>query len=448
MAGDRNSRAAWLALAAGAMMLTAEAALAADWPSWRGPDRTDISPEDSGWKAGGWPPAAAAWKKNVGTGENSPIVGGGNVFVLGRVAGADNVYCLDPATGNEVWKQTYPSRGRSRFATGDEGAYVEGPISTPSYDEETGYLFSLSVDGELNGWNTAQKGAKVWGFNLFDTFQVGRRAGNRDYGYTSSPLVYGNWVVVEVGSRQGALVAFNKKTGKRAWASEDASMAGHSGGPVPIVVDKVPCIAALCLGELLVVRVDRGKEGRTVATYPYRPQYNAYLTTPAYWDGLAVVSNHLGSDDLVEVSLRGAVKRGKAPHTEVSSPVFYKNRLYKISGPLECWDVRATGVSKVWQGDDFGIGGTLIMTADDKLICLGNGRLALYDTDGKKLAEKTGVATRWPHVAFADGRVYCKNSDGELQGYVVNPSPAPSPPARSAPPQGSAGRRRSQSGLP
>jgi len=429
MVGDRNSQAARLVLAwAGAMMLAAGAARAADWPSWRGPDRTDISAEDSGWKAGGWPPAAAAWWKDVGAGENSPVVGGGRVFVLGRAGGADNVYCLDPATGNEVWKQTYPSRGRSRFATGDEGAYIEGTISTPSYDAQTGYLFSLGVDGELNCWNTAQKGAKVWGFNLFDTFRVGRRSGNRDYGYTSSPLVYGDWVVAEVGSGQGNLVAFDKKTGKRAWASEDTSMAGHTGGPVPIVVDKVPCIAALCLGELLVVRTDPGKEGRTVAKYPYRPQYNAYLTTPAWWDGLMVVSNHLGSDDLVQISLGSAVRRGNSPHVEVSSPIFCKNRLYKIAGRLECWDVKATGITKVWAGDDFGTGGTLILTADDKLICLGNGRLALYDADGKKLAEKSGVATGWPHVAFAGGRVYCKNSGGRLECYVVNPSPTPAPP--------------------
>ena len=58
----------------------------------------------------------------------------------------------------------------------------------------------------------------------------------RDYGYTSSPLVYQNQLLVEVGGKTGTVAAFDKNTGKQLWLSECRDEAGHSGGLVPITV--------------------------------------------------------------------------------------------------------------------------------------------------------------------------------------------------------------------
>src|SRR5262249_37898448 len=142
-----------------------------------------------------------------------------------------------------------------RHATGDESFY-SGPTSTPEYDRKTKYLYTLSCDGDLNCWDTDARGKRAWGLNLYDRFQVGRRPASglepddlRDYGYTTSPYVYGDWVIVEVGAKESCLMALDKRTGERRWVSEYRGPAGHTGGLVPITVEKVPCLAVLSLHD-------------------------------------------------------------------------------------------------------------------------------------------------------------------------------------------------------
>ena len=106
----------------------------------------------------------------------------------------------------------------------------------------------------------------MWAVNLYDAYGMKQRprigrSPIRDYGYTSSPLVHGDWVLVEAGSARGTLVALDKRTGKEAWASELADEAGHTAGPVPITVEGVSCVAVLTLRNLAVIRLDAGSEG-------------------------------------------------------------------------------------------------------------------------------------------------------------------------------------------
>ena len=78
---------------------------------------------------------------------------------MGWQGGEDHVRCLEAKTGKPVWTVSYKCPQYGRHATGDEGAY-SGPTSTPEYDIATGYLYTLSCDGDLNCWD-AGAGGKV-----------------------------------------------------------------------------------------------------------------------------------------------------------------------------------------------------------------------------------------------------------------------------------------------
>ena len=169
---------------------------AGDWPHWRGPNRNDVVAESSGWSNGKWTSRKPKWNSNVGIGCSSPIVVDGKLYVTGWGKNRETLVCLNATTGRELWNRSYACPQYGRHSTGDKRIYA-GPSSTPEYDAETGFLYTLSIDGHLHCWNAKDKGRPVWGFNLYDRYRVKRRpdVGTRrrtlrDYGYTSSPLLF------------------------------------------------------------------------------------------------------------------------------------------------------------------------------------------------------------------------------------------------------------------
>ncbi len=387
---------------------------AGDWPHWRGPQRNDVVEENSGWKGGRWADGKPIWEAKVGEGSTSPLIASGRLYVMGWKAGEDYVRCLEARTGKPVWTVSYKCPRYGRHATGDENVY-SGTTSTPEYDTNTGYLYTLSCDGDLNCWDTGARGKRVWGLNLYDRFGVGQRPASglakddlRDYGYTTAPFVHDDWVIVEVGAKEGDLMAFDKRTGERRWTSEYGGQAGHTGGLVPITVEKVPCLAVLALYDLLVVRLDRGNEGKTVATYPWKSAWaNNVLTPSVQGDCLLISSYHTHKSICkLKITLRGAERLWERPYaSHVGSPVIHGNYVYLASERLFCLDWGKGDL--VWEGGSYGYGGACLVTGDGKLIVWSNlGALSLLESaegspeEYRRLAQIPRVfagATTWPH---------------------------------------------------
>lgn len=420
--------------AAAVVLGIASSAPAADWPHWRGPDRTDVTPEPSGWNGKAWLAEKPHWTAKVGEGASSPLVVGDRVYALGYEPGKDTLRCLSAADGKEVWSVAYkcPKYGRHRM--GDEGLY-SGPSSTPEFDPDTGFLYTLSTDGDLNCWDARAKGKKVWGRNLYDDYKVERRpkltrAPQRDYGYTSSPMVRGDWLLVEVGSTtHGNLIAFDRRTGKELWASELKEEAGHTGGPAPMTVEGVPCVAVLTQRNLAVIRLDAGKEGKTVATFPWVTDFANTIAGPAVHGDSVLIAAAYNHNAMVrvKVTLAGATEVWrKRVASKVCTPVIHDGSVYVAWQRVRCLDF-ATGEPK-WEGGTIGDPGSCVVTSDGRLVVYGqNGKLMLVEGAGrspneyKELAVKDKIfgSLAWPHVALAGGRVYCRDRDGNLACFEV-----------------------------
>jgi outer membrane protein assembly factor BamB len=398
-----------------------------DWPHWRGPARNGVVAEDSGWERQGWPPREV-WRKQVGEGASSPVVAEGRVYVLGWRNQQDQVTCLDAASGAELWKASYDCPRYGRRATGDEGLY-SGPSSTPELDVGNGWLFTLSTDGDLQCWDVARAGRRVWGCNLYERYGAARRprvgrSGQRDYGYTSSPLALGDALIVEVGAEAGNLIAFDKSTGRELWKSAASNPAGHSGGPVPITVEGIPCVAVHHFDGLLVTRTEPGHEGQTVAQLPWQTEFANNIATPAVHENSVVLTSGYNHHKIarLRVSLEGATKVWERDlASKVCSPLIHRGHVYWAWQELYCLELE-TGQTK-WRGGRLGDPGSCLVTADDRLIVWASrGDLFLVETATRAPREYRVLATQericrsdaWPHVVLSGGRLFCKDRNGTL----------------------------------
>ncbi len=407
--------------------------IADDWQHWRGRDRNDIANENSGWSGTEWP-LEESWKINVGEGSTTPIVVGKRLFTLGWTDGKDTVVCLDVTNGKTIWSQSYTAPRFGRHAEGDKGLYF-GPIPSPEYDQETGVLYTLNCGGDLNCWKAAD-GEIVWRRNLYDDYGMPQRPGKgkrhigrRDYGYTTAPLVYGDVLIVEVGAPSGSVRAFDKRTGQSRWSSECKQLAGHSGSPVVMEVEGVPCLVVFAHAELVIMRLDEGHQGKTIATYPWKSYWANNILTPAVVGEHVLISSFHShgrkftpSTCKLRITLTGAQRIWEQPiGSHICSPIIQGNHIYMAGPRLYCLDW-TTGKT-LWEGANFNYGASCLLTTDGRLVVSGNrGELILaesaerFPTSYKELDSKRVLAGKdvWSHVVLADSRYYVKDVEGNL----------------------------------
>src|SRR5947209_2737026 len=126
-----------------ALSFLAGTVMGADWPQWRGPDRTGISKETGLLKS--WPkdgPPLLWTNKKLGLGFSGPAIVGDRLYILGTRDEATHVIALDVAKGTEVW-----SAKVGPLFTFDGNAWGDGPRSTPTIDGDR--VYALDGTGEL-----------------------------------------------------------------------------------------------------------------------------------------------------------------------------------------------------------------------------------------------------------------------------------------------------------
>ena len=119
---------------------------------------------------------------------------------------------FDASTGNRLWE--VPNGQRFRNDMGD------GPRSTPTVDGDRVYAFGGT--GELVCLDAAT-GKKQWSVNVVSQF-----GGNTPYwGYSESPLIVGDRIILNAGGRRASIVAINKLNGQTIW-QQHSDDAGYS----------------------------------------------------------------------------------------------------------------------------------------------------------------------------------------------------------------------------
>lgn len=391
--------------AAFAVALAASATIArADWLTYRGPGAIGVSPDKG--VAAKFPAEGpkVLWKTNVGTGASSVTVRGDRAYTMGNTGGRDRIVCLDAKTGHEVWKVEYPLEVDKRMFEG-------GTAATPTIDGD--HLYSVSHQGDLFCID-ASSGKKLW-YKHYQRDLGGRRP---RWGYAGSPAVEGNLLILDVGSKTGSTVTLDKTNGSVVWKSGEDE-AGYA-SPVVATIGGQRTIVLFKASALVGLDV---KDGHELWRSPWKTSYDVNAATPlVVGDRIFITSGYGSGCALIEIAGGRAVEkwRNKNLRAHFASPMFSKGFVYGIDGnaganaPLVCLEL-TTGQVKWSQR---GIGGSLI-GADGKLIVLSeSGELIIADDSSagfRPLARAQVLPKRcWVQPTFANGRLFCRNNDGQL----------------------------------
>jgi outer membrane protein assembly factor BamB len=376
----------------------ADADTQSEWAQWMGPQRNGISPETE-WSSE-WTPEGpkVLWKASVGIGFSPISEKGGCAYTLGHTEGIDTIYCFKSENGEILWKHSYPCKIHNYLHEG-------GPASAPLLDGTAVYTFSRGAD--LLCLN-AIKGQVLWGHQLATEYKVKVPL----CGFTSSPLIYQNQLIVDA----GITFAFEKTTGKVVWQTEKYVESYSS--PQLFTYQTQPALALFNGFGIIILEAVNGNK---LWSLPWKtPKYDTNTSTPLIQGDKIYFSS--GYDRGCALATLGAaseaavVWQNKKAQSSYNTPLLWKDHLYGFDkSDLQCVEFQ-TG--KVLWSQDMENNGCQIL-ADGKLIVqVADGALVIVEASPQayqELARAHPLQGRcWTLPTLCKGRLYCRNSQGEV----------------------------------
>jgi outer membrane protein assembly factor BamB len=197
------------------LLAVALPALAADWPQWRGPDRTNVSRETGllqDWPKAG-PPLVWTYK-NTGLGFSTVAVVGDRLYTLGALKDgtSENEYLIALDVKGDKPREAWKVKLGPIF-TFKGNTWGDGPRGTPTVSGK--HVYALGGQGELVCAEVAG-GKEVWRKNL--SKDLGGEMMS-EWGYSESPLIDGDLLICTPGGEKGTLAALDRLTGAVRWRS-------------------------------------------------------------------------------------------------------------------------------------------------------------------------------------------------------------------------------------
>lgn len=361
-------RSTFLALA---LVLAPAAAVADNWPGWRGPNYNGVSAEKGlpvRWSAS----ENVRWKAPLpGAGVSNPIVWGERVFVTasdGRLNDRLHLLCLHRDDGRQLWHARFFGSAQP------EGQFAPGGMAVPTPATDGKHVFALFGTGDLVCLD--MEGQPVWVRSLAQEYGPFR---NR-WGMASSPVLLGDLLVVQVDHfGQSYLLGVDAATGADRWRTVRDATVGWS-SPLPVKVGKSTQLIATGTHTVRGYAAESGSE-----LWSVRGMVMQCIPTPVA-EGDQLIA--LGGRDSTMLAIRLGAARGDVTDTHIA------------------WKARASGA---------GIPSPLVLDG----LCYyvednGFGNCVDVKTGERVWRERLGGRKYSASPVAADGKVYFTSEDGRV----------------------------------
>lgn len=348
----------------------------ADWLQWGGPTRNFVSTSKG--LAPSWPASGPKqlWTRPLGQGHSSILVSGNTLYTMYSQGEQEVVIALAADTGKTIWEYKYdaPTAGMN---------YKEGlgPHSTPLLVGDR--LFTVGAIGKFQALDK-KTGKVLWSHDLWKEYG-GTKMGR---GYSCSPLLYKNTIIITLGGQGQTLIAFNPNDGAVVWKNQSLDMSPAS--PIIINVDGQDQLVAF-LGKV-IAGVDPNN-GELLWSHPHVTDWGLNISTPVWGnDNLLFVSSaYSGGSRVLKLAQAG----GKTSVTEL----WFNNRLRIHHGT-------AIRLGDYVYGSSGDFGPSFFCAINVK-----TGEIAFQDRSFPKI-----------NSLYADGKLIILDEDGNLVLATVSPA--------------------------
>src|SRR6266550_667146 len=394
------------------LLLAAGAALAGDWPQFRGPSASGIG--DGAKPPVHWDATKSTnvvWKTEIpGLAVSSPVVWGDRVFVTTAISTdakqalrtglfgdtdpvIDNsahqwkVLALDRKTGKILWEQTAhqgtpKTKRHPKSSQASPTPATNGKVVVAYFGSEG--LFAYSLDGKVLWRKDVGLQNAGW---FFDP--------DSEWGAASSPIIYKNTVILQCDRQKDSFIAaYDLKDGKELWRTARAEIPAWG---TPTIVQGKDRAEVVTNGTKAIrgYDADTGKElwtlgpnsevtcttpvsahGLIFVTAGYPPVHPIYAIKIGSSGDLTLKDGKQSSDTIAWSTQRGGVY--------LPSPIVYGDHLYMVNnnGVLSAYEAK-TGNRLYQQRIEGGVSFTASPVA-------ASGKLYIATEDGDVFVVKAG----------------------------------------------------------
>ena len=380
------------------------AAVAANWPYFRGPASAGTTTLPNIPEA--WDGAAGTrvlWKTAIDLpGENSPIVWENRVYLTGATAKRRELYCMDALTGALLWKAPVSTPQSERAEAPEVGE--DTGFAAPTAATDGRRVFASFANGDIAGFTS--EGKRLWARSLGTPENI--------YGHATSLTMWRNRVIVvfdqgEADAAKSKIIALDATTGEPVWTTPRPVANSWA---TPILINHQGREQIITSSDPWVIAYDpaTGKE-----LWKVKCLRGDVATSPTYANGLVYVACDQtcvaaikpdGSGDVSETKIAWKYEDGGLP--DMCSMLCDGPRVYSlVFGILHAFDA-LTG-EHLWefetkakfQASPALANGHIYLLASDGTMIIGEaGKDGFKEISRSPLGEGAGASP-----AFAPGRI-------------------------------------------